>query len=237
MPPPYKHKTNRPTEVKMKLLLSGVAKLLFGALLIGAMLFLPAWTVNYFGAWLFIGVLFVPMIIMGGVLLFRSPDLLARRLDGKEKAKTQKGVVALSGLMFPVGFVISALDFRFGWSGVRASTQIIAALIFLFGYGLYAEVMRENAYLSRTVKVEQGQTVISTGLYGVVRHPMYLATLFMFLSIPLILGSLWGVIPFLLYPAIIVVRILDEEKLLTAELSGYDDYRKKVKFRLIPFIW
>ena len=221
----------------MKLLFSGVSKLLFGALLIGAMLFLPAWTVNYFGAWLFIGVLFIPMIIMGCVLILRSPDLLARRLDGKEKAKTQKGVVALSGLMFPIGFVVSALDFRFGWSSVRMSTQIIAAVLFLFGYGLYAEVMRENAYLSRTIKVEDGQTVISTGLYGVVRHPMYLATLFMFLSIPWILGSIWGVIPFLLYPAIIVVRILDEEKLLTAELSGYEDYKKRVKFRLIPFVW
>ena len=221
----------------MKLLFSGVLKLLFGALLIGAMLFLPAWTVNYFGAWLFIGVLFIPMIIMGCVLLLRSPDLLARRLDGKEKAKTQKGVVALSGLMFPIGFVVSALDFRFGWSSVRMSTQIIAAVLFLFGYGLYAEVMRENVYLSRTIKVEQGQTVISTGLYGVVRHPMYLSTLFMFLSIPLILGSLWGVIPFLLYPVIIVIRIIDEERLLSGELSGYDDYRKKVKFRLIPFIW
>ena len=221
----------------MKLLLSGITKLLFGALLIGAMLFLPAWTVNYFGAWLFIGVLFVPMIIMGGVLLLRSPDLLARRLDGKEKAKTQKGVVALSGLMFPIGFVISALDFRFGWSGVRPSTQIIAAVIFLFGYGLYAEVMRENAYLSRTIKVEEGQPLVSTGLYGVVRHPMYLSTLFMFLSIPLILGSLWGAIPFLLYPAIIVVRILDEERLLTVELPGYEDYKKRVKYRLIPFIW
>ena len=221
----------------MKLLLSGVTKLLFGALLIGAMLFLPAWTVNYFGAWLFIGVLFIPMIIMGCVLLLRSPDLLARRLDGKEKAKTQKGVVALSGLMFPIGFVISALDFRFGWSGVRPSTQIIAAVIFLFGYGLYAEVMRENAYLSRTIKVEEGQPLVSTGLYGVVRHPMYLSTLFMFLSIPLILGSLWGVIPFLLYPVIIITRILDEEKLLTRELCGYDEYRKKVKYRLLPFVW
>ncbi len=221
----------------MRLLLSGITKLLFGALLIGAMLFLPAWTVNYFGAWLFIGVLFVPMIIMGGVLLFRSPDLLKRRLDGKEKAKTQKGVVALSGLMFPIGFVISALDFRFDWSSIHTSTQIVAAIIFLFGYGLYAEVMRENVYLSRTVKVEEGQSLVSTGLYGVIRHPMYLSTLFMFLSIPLILGSLWGVIPFLLYPAIIVVRILDEEKLLTAELSGYEDYKKRVKYRLIPFIW
>lgn len=221
----------------MKLFLGGLSKLLLGALLIGAMLFLPAWTLEYFGAWLFIGVLFIPMLIMGGVLLFRAPDLLARRLDGKEKAKTQKGVVALSGLMFPVGFVLSALDFRFGWSDVPLFVEIAAAVIFLFGYGMYAEVMRENEYLSRTVKVEDGQQVISTGLYGIVRHPMYFATVIMFLAIPLILGSFWGVLPFLLYPVIIIVRIIDEERLLSKELCGYEEYKERVKYRLIPFIW
>ncbi len=221
----------------MRLLISGLLKLIFGFVLIGAMLFLPAGTFDYLGAWLFIGVLFIPMIIMGGVLLFRSPDLLARRLDGKEKAKTQRGVVALSGLMFPIGFVLSALDFRFGWSELPTPMQIVAAVVFIFGYVLYAEVMRENAYLSRTVKVEAGQRLISTGLYGVVRHPMYFATLFMFLSIPFILGSFWGAIPFLLYPIIIVVRIIDEERLLSSELCGYEEYKVRVKYRLLPFIW
>ncbi len=224
-------------DIDMKTLFSALTKLIFGLILIGAVLFLPAWTLDYFGAWLFIGVLFVPMIILGAVLLFCSPELLARRLDGKEKSRTQRGVVALSGIMFPAGFIISALDFRFGWSEAPIWVQIAAAVVFLFGYGIYAEVMRENAYLSRTVKVEEGQTVVSTGLYGVVRHPMYLATVIMFLAIPLILGSFWGVIPFILYPAIIVVRIINEEKLLCAELSGYEEYKEKVKYRLIPLIW
>lgn len=201
------------------------------------MLFLPAWTFNYFGAWLFLGVLFVPMIIMGAVMLVKAPSLLEKRLNNKEKEATQRGVVALSGLMFPVGFVLSALDFRFGWSQVPFWLTIAAAALFLVGYGLYAEVMRENAYLSRTVEVQEGQKVISTGLYGVVRHPMYLATLLMFLPIPLVLQSFWGLIPFAIYPIVIVTRILNEEKVLSEGLDGYCEYKKKVKYRLIPFIW
>ena len=221
----------------MKLFISALTKMIFGIVLIGAMLFWPAGTFDYFGAWLFIGLLFVPMLILGTVLFIKAPALLKKRLDFKEKEKTQKGVIALSGLMFPVGFVLSAFDFRFGWSRVPLSAVIAASVLFLVGYGMYGEVLRENAYLSRTVEVQQGQTVVSTGLYGIVRHPMYLATLLMFLPMPLILGSLWGVLVFLPYPAMIVVRLLNEEKLLTRELAGYAEYKKKVKYKLVPFVW
>ncbi|MBO5879572.1 MAG: isoprenylcysteine carboxylmethyltransferase family protein [Clostridia bacterium] len=221
----------------MKLFLNAFTKYALGLILVGAMLFLPAWTFNYLGAWLFIGALFVPMLIMGAVMIFKAPNLLAKRLNNKEKEKTQRGVVALSGLMFPIGFVLSALDFRFELSSVPLFLTIGACVIFLIGYAAYAEVMRENAYLSRTVEVQENQTVISTGLYGIVRHPMYLATLLMFLPIPLILQSFWGLIPLSLYPVIIVIRIFDEERVLTEELSGYAEYKTKVKRRLIPFIW
>lgn len=221
----------------MKLIISALVKYIIGAVAVGALVFLPAWTLNYPYGWLFMALLFVPMLIMGVVMAWRAPDLLRKRLDGKEKQKTQRGVVALSGLMFPAGFVVSALDFRFGWSSVPLWLVVVCSVLFLTGYGLYAEVMRENAYLSRTIEVQEGQQVISTGLYGVVRHPMYLATLFMFLPLPLILGSFWGLIPFALYPAIIVIRILNEEKVLRAGLSGYGEYTEKVKYRLIPFIW
>ena len=221
----------------MRLLISALTKFILGLALVGAMLFLPAWTLDYFGAWLFLGVLFVPMLLMGSLLLLKAPSLLQKRLDGKEKQVAQRGVVALSGLMFPAGFIVSALDFRYSRSVVPTWCMIGAAVLFLLGYALYAEVMRENAYLSRTVKVEDGQRVIDTGLYAVVRHPMYLATLLMFLPIPLILGSLWGLVPFALYPFLIVVRILDEEKLLTAELAGYAEYKARVRYRLIPFIF
>jgi len=221
----------------MKLILNALIKFIVGLALIGVLLFLPAWTFKYMGAWLFIALLFIPMLIMGIVLLIKAPDLLKKRLNGKEKQSAQKGVLALSGLMFPVGFVLSALDFRFGWSHVPLWLVIVASALFLTGYALYAEVMRENAYLSRTVEVQAGQKVISTGLYGIVRHPMYLATLFMFLPLPLILGSYWGLIPFALYPVVIVIRIIDEEKVLTDGLDGYAEYKQKVKYRLIPFIW
>lgn len=221
----------------MKLFISALTKMIFGIVLIGVMLFWPAGTFAYFGAWLFIGLLFVPMLILGTVLFIKAPALLKKRLDFKEKEKTQKGVIALSGLMFPVGFVLSAFDFRFGWSSVPLPAVIVASVLFLIGYGMYGEVLRENAYLSRTVEVQQGQTVVSTGLYGIVRHPMYLATLLMFLPMPLILGSLWGVLVLLPYPAMIVVRLLNEEKLLTRELAGYAEYKKKVKYKLVPFVW
>ena len=221
----------------MKLIFQALIKALVGLLLVGALLFLPAGTLSYPGAWLFLGLLFVPMLLLGTVLLLKSPDLLRKRLNHREKESTQKGVVALSGLMFPIGFVLSALDFRFGWSHVPLWLTAVASALFLLGYAAYAEVMRENAYLSRTVEIQEGQTVISTGLYGVVRHPMYLATLLMFLPLPLILGSFWGLIPFAAYPLIIAIRIQNEEKILIEGLAGYADYKKKVKYRLIPFIW
>ena len=221
----------------MKLFISALSKLTAGLVLIGAMLFLPAWTFDYPNAWLFLGLLLLPMLILGAFLLIRSPALLEKRLNGKEKESTQRGVIALSGLMFPIGFVLCALDFRFGWSCVPVWAVIVASVSFLLGYVGYAEVMRENAYLSRTVEVQKGQTVIDTGLYGIVRHPMYLATLFMFLPLPLVLGSVFGLIPFALYPVLIVIRILNEEKLLEEELGGYKEYKAKVKYRLIPFVW
>ena len=221
----------------MKLFLNALIKFLIGLLLVGLLIFLPAGTLAYPGGLLFLCLLFVPMLIMGIVMLARARDLLAKRLDAKEKQAAQKGVQSLAGLVFMAGFVLAGLDFRFGWSDMPLPVVIAASVIFLIGYGLYAEVMRENAYLSRTVKVEEGQTVISTGLYGIVRHPMYLASVLMFLSIPLVMGSWYALIPFAFYPLLMVVRILDEEKLLTAELSGYEEYKRKVKYRMIPFIW
>ena len=221
----------------MKLLLNALIKFIFGIALVGLLLFLPAGTLLYPYAWLFLGFLFVPMLIMGAVMLVKSPELLKKRLDGKEKEKAQRGVVALSGLMFPIGFIVSALDFRFSLSSVPIWLTALSSALFMIGYAMYAEVMRENAYLSRTVEVQKNQTVISTGLYGIVRHPMYLATLLMFLPMPLILGSFWGLIPFALYPVLIIIRIFNEEKILTEGLSGYSEYKIKVKYRLIPFIW
>lgn len=221
----------------MKLLFHALVKFVLGLVLIGLLLFLPAFTFDYFGAWLFLGLLFIPMLIMGIVLFIKAPALLEKRLNNREKEKAQQGVIALSGLLFPVGFVLSALDFRFGWSRVPLWLVAVASFLFLIGYAMYAEVMRENAYLSRIVEVQEGQKVISTGLYGIVRHPMYLATLLMFLPLPLILGSFWGLLPFALYPVVTVIRILNEEKVLAEGLNGYAEYKTKVKYRLIPFVW
>ena len=221
----------------MKLFLNALTKFIIGLLLVALILFLPAGTLAYPGGLLFLCLLFVPMLIMGIVMMICARDLLRKRLDVKEKQGTQKGVVAVMGLIFLSGFILAGLDFRFGWSKVPLPVVIVASVLFLVGYALYAEVMRENAYLSRTIKVEEGQTVISTGLYAVVRHPMYTASTVMFLALPLILGSWYALIPFALYPVIMVVRIRGEEKLLTAELSGYEDYKRKVKYRMIPFLW
>ena len=221
----------------MKLFFEAIIKFSLGVVLVGAMLFLPAWTLDYPYVWLFMGLLFVPMFMAGIVMLVKSPALLQRRLDAKEKQSTQKGVIALSGLMFPCGFVLSALDYRFSWSHVPAWLVVLASVLFIAGYVLFAFVLVQNEYLSRTIKVEEGQRVVDTGLYGVVRHPMYFATLLMFLPMPIILGSLWGLVLFALYPVIIAIRIMDEEKLLCAELEGYEEYKKKVKYRLLPFIW
>ena len=221
----------------MKLLIEALTKFTCGLVLVGALIFLPAGTPAYAKGWLLMGLLFGPMLIAGFVMLFRSPEFLAKRLDAKEKQATQKGVVAFSGLMFIGGFVVAGLDYRFGWSEMPVWVTVSASALFLLSYILYAEVMRENAYLSRTIKVEEGQTVVDTGLYGIVRHPMYMATIILFLMIPVVLGSWYALIPFGFYPAVIVVRLKNEEKLLTKELPGYAEYKRKVKYRMLPFIW
>lgn len=221
----------------MKLVLRGAAFLLTGLAVMGALFFLSAGTLHYWNGWLMLGVLFVPMLLMGIVLLARDPSLLAKRLQMKETQATQKGVVAVSGLMFLAGFVLAGLDFRFGWLPLPKAVPIAAAVVFLAGYGMYAEVLRENTYLSRTVEVQEEQKVIDTGLYGIVRHPMYTATLLMFLAMPLVLGSVIALAVFLLYPVVIVMRIGNEEQVLEEGLAGYTAYKQKVKYRLIPLIW
>lgn len=221
----------------MKLLLNAATNLVCGLVAVGILLFGPAGTIEYKNGWLFIALLFVPMLILGAVLFFKAPELLKKRLDTKEKKSVQKGVVALSGLLFVAGFAVAGLDFRFGWSIVPKWAVTVAACVLLASYALYAEVMRENAYLSRTVKVDKDQKVVDSGLYAIVRHPMYAVTVWMFLSIPIVLGSWLSLILFAHYPILIVIRILDEEKFLEAELEGYKQYKKKVKYRLIPFLW
>ena len=221
----------------MKLFLNAIIKFLCGAVLVGLLVFLPAGSLVFFEGWLFMGLLFIPMFFAGIVMLVKAPSLLEKRLDIKEKRSSQKGVVGFSGLIFIAGFVLAGLDHRFGWSDVPMAVIIIASVLFIISYILYAEVMRENAYLSRTIKVEKNQKVIDTGLYSVVRHPMYAVTVVLFLMIPLVLGSFFALIPFAFYPFLISVRIIDEEKLLSKELTGYEEYKKKVKYRLIPFIW
>ena len=221
----------------MKLFAEALTKFACGLLLVGLLIFLPAGTLQYPYGWLLMGLLFGPMLVAGFVMLAKSPAFLKKRLDAKEKQATQKSVVAFSGLMFIAGFVVSGLDFRFGWSKMPLWVTLTASVLFLIAYVLYAEVMRENAYLSRTIKVEEGQTVVDTGLYGIVRHPMYAVTILLFLMMPLVLGSWYALMVFAFYPAIIVVRLKDEEELLTKELPGYEAYRKKVKYRIIPFVW
>ncbi len=221
----------------MKLFLQALTKFLCSLLLVGALLFLPAGTLYYLQGWLFIGLLFIPVLILGIVLFLKAPSLLEKRLNAKEKEAPQKGVVALSGLVFLAGFIVAGLDFRFGWSQVPPAITLLSSLLFLLGYGLYAEVMRENAYLSRTVEVQQDQKVIDTGLYGIVRHPMYLATLLLFLALPLILGSWFSLLIFLLYPPLLVIRIRNEEQILTEGLLGYKEYKEKVRYRLFPYLW
>lgn len=221
----------------MKLLCNALIKVTLGILMVGALVFLPAGTLAYPQGWLFMGLLFVPMVIAGFVMLFKAPELLEKRLDAKEKQGDQKAVVTVSGLMFMAGFVVAGLDHRFDWSRMSLAVTVAASVLFLVAYGLYAEVLRENAYLSRTVKVEEGQSVVSTGLYGVVRHPMYAATILLFLMMPLVLGSWYAAIIFLIYPVLIVIRLKGEEELLIKELPGYAEYREKVRHRIIPFIW
>jgi len=221
----------------MKLALSALTKFIFGLLLVGVLLFLPAGSLCYMNGWLFIYLLFVPMLLLGIVLLIKSPELLEKRISAKEKENTQKGVVAVSGLLFILGFVVAGLDFRFGWSKMPMWVVIAASIVLLISYALYAEVMRENVYLSRTIEVQANQKVVDSGLYGIVRHPMYAVTLWLFLSIPLVLGSWWSLICFSPYFAVIIIRISNEEKVLEAGLEGYSEYKSRVKYRIIPFIW
>ncbi len=221
----------------IKLFLKAISKYLFGVILVSILLFVPAGTFNYWNAWLFMGLLFIPMFIAGIVLMFKNPILLKSRLDVKEKEKEQKQVILYSGLMFLCGFIIAGLNYRFSWIIVSNVIVIIASIMFLVSYVFYAEVLRENTYLSRTVEVQENQKVVDTGLYGIVRHPMYSITLILFLTMPLVLGSIFSFIIFLIYPFIISKRIKNEEKVLEKELKGYKEYKKKVKYRLIPFIW
>ena len=220
-----------------KLFFQAITKFLIGALLVGALIFVPAGSIKFLNGWIFMGVLFIPMFLFGIFLMFKNPDLLKRRLNAKEKEGEQKTVIALSGLMFISGFVVAGLNYRFGWIVLPNIVTIIASIVFVISYILYAEVLRENAYLLRTIEVEKGQKVVDTGMYGIVRHPMYIVTILLFLSIPLILGSIISFVIFLMYPFIIIKRIKNEEKVLEKDLDGYIEYEKKVKYRLIPFIW
>ena len=220
-----------------KLFLSAILKFALGVVLIGALLFLPAWTLHYPQGWLLMGILFIPMFLAGLVMMAKNPALLKSRLNAKEKEREQSLVVKLSGLMFLVGFILAGLSFRFGWLMLPRWVSIVGAVLFLLSYALYAEVLRENTWLSRTIEVQEGQTVVSTGLYGIVRHPMYAVTLVLFLSMPLVLGSALAFAVFLAYPFIISKRIHNEEEVLARDLPGYPEYMQKVRWRLLPFVW
>lgn len=220
-----------------KLFLQAMIKFLLGIVVVGLLIFLPAGSFLYFGGLLLMGILFVPMFCAGIVLMVKNPELLKKRLNAKEEQREQNTVIKLSGLMFVAGFIIAGLGFRFGWYALPKGVQIAAAAVFMAAYALYAEVLRENTYLSRTIEVQENQKVIDTGLYGIVRHPMYSVTLLLFLSMPIVLGSVYSFIIFLTYPFIISMRIKNEEELLEKELAGYREYKQKVRYRLIPFIW
>ena len=221
----------------IKLFFSAILKFLFGVVLVGLLIFLPAGIVSFFNGWLLMGILFVPMFFAGILIMFKNPELLKSRLNAKEKQKEQSVVVKVSGLMFLAGFIVAGLGFRFGFYMLPRGVVIGGAVVFLIAYILYAEVLRENTYLSRNIVVQENQKVIDTGLYGIVRHPMYSVTLLLFLSMPIVLGSVYSFLIFLVYPFIIAKRIKHEEELLLQELDGYREYKQKVKYRLIPFIW
>ncbi len=220
-----------------ELFIKAIAKFIFGVLLVGALLFFPAWTLHYPQAWLLLGILFIPMFIAGLVMMKKNPELLKKRLNAKEKEDEQKEVILFSGIMFLLSFVAAGLSFRFGFLMLPFSVSIIGAVLFLLSYALYAEVLKENTYLSRTIEVQKDQKVIDTGLYRIVRHPMYMATVVLFLSMPLVLGSVISFVIMLFYIPIIVKRIRNEEKVLEEGLPGYREYKEKVRYRLIPFVW
>lgn len=221
----------------MKLLVNALVKFVLGIVLVMLLVFIPAGTLSYFNGWLFIGLLFIPMFIFGIYLFFKKPELLRRRLNNKEKEGTQKFVVLISALLFIGGFIVCGLDYRYGFSKLPDYIVIIGSVMLLIGYSLYIEVMRENEYLLRTIEIEKEQKVVDTGLYGLVRHPMYLSVILLFLSFPLVLGSLYGFYIFLIFPLVLIIRIRNEEKILVKELKGYSKYKLKVKYKLIPFIW
>ena len=221
----------------MKLFISAISKLVIGLVAMATLLFAPAGTFAFPGAWRLLILLFIPMIIMGIALLIWAPETLSRRLRSKEERVKQKGVVALSGILFVASFILSGLDFRFGWSSLPHWVVWTSSIIFLLSYGMYAEVMRENEWLSRSIEVMEGQKVVSTGLYGIVRHPMYTATILMFLAMPLVMESWWAFLVMIPYVLAIVTRIKDEETLLIKELEGYQEYKEKVRWKLIPYIW
>lgn len=221
----------------MKLLVSALAKIILGLGLLAAMMFAPAGTFAFPGAWRLIALLFIPMLVIGVVFLIWNPETLSKRLRSKEDRSKQKGVVALSGLLFIISFILAGLDFRWGWSQMQEWVIWTAGGVFLISYGLYAEVMRENQWLSRTIEVMEDQKVVSTGLYGIVRHPMYTATIGMFLAMPLIMGSWWAFIVMIPYIPVIAIRIKDEEELLAKELDGYQEYKTRVRWKLFPGVW
>lgn len=221
----------------MKLLFQAIIKFISGVLMIGLLLFLPAGTFNYWNAWLLMGLLFIPMFILGLVLWLKDKELLKKRLNSKEKQSEQKQVIGMSLIIFILGFIIADLDFRYSWSNMPTAVIAVASIIFIIAYILYAGVMRENAYLSRTIEVQENQKVVDTGLYGIVRHPMYFATTLLFLSFPIILGSWISFAIFCFFPFVLVKRIKNEEKVLENGLEGYKEYKQKVKYRMIPFVW
>ena len=223
--------------MKDSLFVQAIGKFLLGVVLVGLLVFVPAGTLAFSYGWLFMGILFIPMFAAGLVMLAKNPDLLRKRLQAKEEQAEQSLVVKLSGLMFLVGFILAGLDYRFQWLPLPRWLPIAAAVVFLIAYVLYAEVLRENTFLSRTIEVQENQTVVDTGLYGIIRHPMYSATILLFLSMPLVLGSAISFVVFLFYPLLIVKRLKNEEEVLAAGLAGYTAYQEKVKYRLIPFIW
>ena len=220
-----------------KLFSQALMKFLFGLVIVFLLLFIPAGSMDYFNGWLFIALLFIPMFIAGIIMFIKSPELLKRRLNAKEEENEQKIVILISGIVFLLAFILAGLNFRFEWFQLPQIVVITASIIFLLSYIMYAEVLRENMYLSRTVEVSENQEVIDTGLYGIVRHPMYTSTIFLFLSMPLILDSIFSFIVMLIYPIVMILRIKNEEKVLERELEGYKEYKEKVKYRIIPFIW
>jgi protein-S-isoprenylcysteine O-methyltransferase Ste14 len=220
-----------------KLFIEAISKFLLGVILVGLLIFLSAGTLNYINGWIFMGVLFIPMLIAGIIMMIKNPKLLASRLDGKEKVKQQGIVIKLSGLMFIAGFIVAGLNYKYKWIEMPNVVTIISSILFIIAYILYAEVFRENTYLSRTIEVQENQKVIDAGLYGIVRHPMYAVTILLFLTIPMVLGSIISFIIFLIYPIIIAKRIKNEEKVLEKDLKGYTEYMKKVKYKVIPFLW